>query len=245
MAGGIFVPQIRDGTAMLIVNFDKNELCKKAYGLWQYDYGQVLRIQGLSLPTAAEIHFALQETGGEAVTRIGITKDGVTDVTIPDSLLENLAAGATYEIYDVLLSGSTTSGETIRRISLGLSPGQGRRRLIRQKVKNSSRKPFRRLIMLPNVQRTPERKQPSCPEGSGRSGEKIESQICGSEVAEQVEINADLVAQGTADSQRFTELKLRKRPVIGFISETAKQSETAAREAQTAAETAKAEQQSA
>ena len=29
---------------MLIINFDKNELCKKAYGLWQYDYGQVLRI---------------------------------------------------------------------------------------------------------------------------------------------------------------------------------------------------------
>ncbi len=56
--------------------------------LWQWDYGQTLRIQGLDLPTAAEIHFSLQQSGGEAVTRIGTTRDGVTEVVIPDSLLE-------------------------------------------------------------------------------------------------------------------------------------------------------------
>ena len=27
------------------------------YGLWQYDYGQILRIQDLGLPTAVEIHY--------------------------------------------------------------------------------------------------------------------------------------------------------------------------------------------
>lgn len=51
--------------------------------LWQWDYGQTLRIQGLDLPTAAEIHFSLQQSGGEAVTRIGTTRDGVTEVVIP------------------------------------------------------------------------------------------------------------------------------------------------------------------
>ena len=60
-----------------------------AAGLWQYDYGQILRLQGIKLPTAVEIHFSLQEKGGESVTRIGTTKDGVTDVVIPDSMLEN------------------------------------------------------------------------------------------------------------------------------------------------------------
>lgn len=28
-----------------------------AAGLWQYDYGQILRLQGIKLPTAVEIHF--------------------------------------------------------------------------------------------------------------------------------------------------------------------------------------------
>ena len=44
---------------------------------------------GLNLPSAVEIHFSLQETGGTSVSRVGVTKDGVTDVIIPDSMLEN------------------------------------------------------------------------------------------------------------------------------------------------------------
>ena len=43
--------------------FDK-ESAKTIYkDLWQYDYGQILRIEGLDLPKAVEIHFSLQETG--------------------------------------------------------------------------------------------------------------------------------------------------------------------------------------
>ena len=66
---------------MVIVNFE-DENYKRVTGLWQWDYGQVLRIQGLNLPKAVEIHFSLQESGGQSVTRIGMTKDGVTDVVI-------------------------------------------------------------------------------------------------------------------------------------------------------------------
>lgn len=86
--------------------------------IWQWDYGQVLRIQGLSLPTATEIHFALQEAGGESVTRIGVTKDGVTDVTIPDSLLENDGTTQRYSIYAFIYLTDTNSGQTIKKITI-------------------------------------------------------------------------------------------------------------------------------
>ena len=80
--------------------------------------GQRLRIDGLKLPTAVEIHFALTEQSGDAIPRVGTTKDGVTEVVIPDSLLENQAAGATYEIYAWIYLADKTSGETIKRISM-------------------------------------------------------------------------------------------------------------------------------
>ena len=66
----------------------------KASDVWQWDYGQILRIQGLNLPTAVEVDFAVAGAS-ESISRIGTTKDGVTDVVIPDSLIEtgnNLAA---------------------------------------------------------------------------------------------------------------------------------------------------------
>lgn len=59
----------------------------KVSGVWQYDYGQILRIQGLDLPTAVEVDFAVAGSS-ESIARIGTTKDGVTDVVIPDSLIE-------------------------------------------------------------------------------------------------------------------------------------------------------------
>ena len=56
--------------------------------VWQYDYGQILRIQGGKLPKAVEIHFSLEQSRGNSVTRIGTTQDGITEVPIPDALLE-------------------------------------------------------------------------------------------------------------------------------------------------------------
>ena len=38
----------------------------RAPGLWQYDYGQLLRIEGLSLDPTVEVHFSIRDTGGEA-----------------------------------------------------------------------------------------------------------------------------------------------------------------------------------
>ena len=103
---------------IVIANFEKGNNTKKIYGVWQYNYGQVLRIQGLTLPTAVEVHFSLQNTGGEATTRIGVTKDGVTDVVIPDSLLENGDIAQDYEIYAFVYLRNETSGQTEYKITL-------------------------------------------------------------------------------------------------------------------------------
>lgn len=89
-------------------------------GLWQYDYGQILRLQGIKLPTAVEIHFSLQEKGGESVTRIGTTKDGVTDVVIPDSMLENDATTMDYKIYAFVYLADSESGQTEYKISMSV-----------------------------------------------------------------------------------------------------------------------------
>ena len=72
---------------MVIANF-KNDSHPIVYGASQWNYGEVLRIQGLNLPKAVEIHFSLEKTAGQAIPRIGTTKDGVTDVVIPDSYLK-------------------------------------------------------------------------------------------------------------------------------------------------------------
>lgn len=102
---------------MIIANFSDKKYAT-ASGLWQWDYGQVLRIQGLSLPTAVEIHFSLQEKGGEATTRIGTTKDGVTDVVIPDSMLENGGTSADYAVYAFVYLTDDNSGETEYKIKM-------------------------------------------------------------------------------------------------------------------------------
>ena len=88
----------------------------RASGLWQYDYGQVLRIQGLSLPTAVEIDFSLQASGGESEPQIGLTKDGVTDVMIPNSMLKNDGCIYDYNIYAFIYITDESSGKTIKKI---------------------------------------------------------------------------------------------------------------------------------
>ncbi|MCB5878414.1 hypothetical protein LIR51_26765 [Blautia producta] len=90
---------------MIIVNFSENNTYAEGYGLWQWDYGQIMRIQGLKLPTAVEIHFSMD--GGEPITRIGTTKDGVTDVAIPDSILEHSGRYKAYIYITDEASGST------------------------------------------------------------------------------------------------------------------------------------------
>lgn len=98
--------------------FEPGSTTANVYGLWQWGYGQILRIQGLHLPSMVEIHFSLQETGGVAPMRVGVTKDGVTDVIIPDSMLENDGATRNYNMFAFIYLTDGTSGQTEYKIKL-------------------------------------------------------------------------------------------------------------------------------
>lgn len=80
-------------------------------GVWQYDYGQVLRITGPELPPAVEVQFSLDEKSGETLSRVGTTVDGVTEVKIPDELLKH-SATSNYRIYAYIYLTDETSGST-------------------------------------------------------------------------------------------------------------------------------------
>lgn len=78
----------------------------------QWDYGRVLRIQGLKLPAAVRIDFGI--VGAQTtISRIGTTKDGATDVVIPDSLLEQPKNLVAY-----VYVSNTTEGKTVATINI-------------------------------------------------------------------------------------------------------------------------------
>lgn len=56
----------------------------KTLPAWQYDYGQILKLEGVDLPEAYEVHFANYAESGTTITQIG-DADGVT---IPDELFQ-------------------------------------------------------------------------------------------------------------------------------------------------------------
>ena len=85
---------------------------------YQWNYGQILRIQGGNLPKAMEVHFSLEETSGTSVTRIGTAVDGVTEAPIPDSLLENNNCSQDYTIYAYIYLEDGTAGRTEYEIAI-------------------------------------------------------------------------------------------------------------------------------
>ena len=77
--------------------------------LWQYDYGQILVIQGVQLPTAYEVHFC-NSKDSTTITSIG-DADGVV---IPDQFLQN---GEVIYAYVYLHTGGS-DGETEYKITI-------------------------------------------------------------------------------------------------------------------------------
>lgn len=92
--------------------------CQAVSDLWQWDYGQTLRIQGVTLPAAVEVQFSTMERIGETVTSIGVTKEGITEVPIPDTLLEGGGTTQDYTIYAFVYIENGDSGKTEYRISM-------------------------------------------------------------------------------------------------------------------------------
>nr|DAR02030.1 MAG TPA: hypothetical protein [Caudoviricetes sp.] len=103
---------------IVAATFQPGYTTAKVLGLWQYDYGQILRIQGLELPDTIEIHFSLQEKGGESERQVGVTRDGVTEVSIPNSYLENAGTSRDYSIYAFLYISDGKSGNTEYKITM-------------------------------------------------------------------------------------------------------------------------------
>ena len=102
-----------------IIECRLDSTCKEIYtGIWQHDYGQILRITGVDLPKAVEVQFSLRDKGGDTLTRIGTTVDGVTEVKVPDSLLKNENCTQNYLIYAWIFVTDDTSGNTEYQIIL-------------------------------------------------------------------------------------------------------------------------------
>lgn len=88
--------------------------------LWQYDYGYVLRIYGLKLQNAVQIHFSIDPTSTDVIRRIGVTHDeeGYTEVTVPDKFLDNGHATENYYIYVYIYDGDYNDGKTVYTIKI-------------------------------------------------------------------------------------------------------------------------------
>lgn len=226
---------------MITAVFTDNSDYTRATGLWQWDYGQKLRIEGLTLPTAVEIHFALTEQSGDAITRVGTTKDGVTEVAIPDSLLENQAVSASYAIYAWIYLADKTSGETVKRISVWVK--------CRPKPEGfdapGDAELFRDAIAQVNASADRAEAAREGAEAAKKAAEatvgKIEGEIAGAgQIAEQVKQDAAAVAKDKqAVSQMVTETTQNAQKAAESV-QAAENSSTAAKEAQKAAETAEA-----
>ena len=231
------------GGNMITAVFTDNDDYARAYGLWQWDYGQELRIQGLHLPTAVEIHFALQETGGEAITRVGTTKDGVTTVTIPDSMLEGNStvwtADKAYNIYAWVYLSDKLSGETIKRITMQVksrpkpeafeAPGDGE--IFREAIEavNDAAK---------RAEEAGDKAAAAADDARGAAAQTAKHLEAVQGLAEQVETNADTVAQDKQAVTGMLSQAQQEASDAALSAQAAKLSETAAAQAQTGAEAA-------
>lgn len=97
--------------------FEEDNYCKVS-GLWKYDYGQILSIEGLNLPKIVEIHFSLDDKNGDTITRIGLTENSITTVHIPDVLLENNDITSNYNIYAFIYIANSVEGNTEYRVTM-------------------------------------------------------------------------------------------------------------------------------
>lgn len=224
---------------MITAVFTDGDDCVWAYGLWQWDYGQQLRIEGLHLPTVVEIHFSLQEAGGEAVPRVGVTKDGVTTVTIPDSMLEGAGAVRDYQVYAWVYLSDRTFGETTKQIMMKVkarskpkafeAPGDGE--IFRQAIEavNDAAK---------RAEDAGDKAVVAADEAEKAATQTAEHLQATEGLAEQVETNADTVAQDKQAVAGMLSQTQQAASDAALSAQAAKLSETAAVQAQTGAEAA-------
>lgn len=231
----------------------------RVYGLWQWDYGQVLRIQGLSLDPAVEIHFSLQETGGESTTRVGVTKDGVTDVPIPDNMMQNGGTTQDYNFYAWIYVSDETSGKTIKKITMHVrsrpKPGVETidtpedRTLFREAIAAVNESAKRSESAGKSAEAWahghpdyPDRDEDNAAYYAGvaseNAGSAYDSLVETQRLASQVHSDADTTAQNTSLAEQYKAQAAQSAANALLSKQAAKASEIAAQEAQEGAETA-------
>lgn len=101
---------------MLLAIFTENTLVVTLTGLFQWDYGQKLYIQGLDMDLVSEVHFSNSKEK-EAIVMPAVKEGEYITCMIPDVLLTK-DLDITAWVYDV----QPTSGETVRTITLKVEP---------------------------------------------------------------------------------------------------------------------------
>lgn len=81
------------------VIFKDGETNKTVNGLYQWDYGQVIEIEAVDLPTIVELHFACTNMD-EALVRVCNVENGMARTTIPDVCLEQ-STPLTVWVYEI------------------------------------------------------------------------------------------------------------------------------------------------
>lgn len=83
--------------------------------LYQWNYGQILRIIDADLPMAVEVGFSTTEKQGDSDVRVGTTDNGVTTVAIPNKLFKE-ERSTDYSIYAFVYVTDEDSGTTVHEI---------------------------------------------------------------------------------------------------------------------------------
>lgn len=93
---------------MLVANFTRRDEEIEVKGLWMYDYGQKLQINGLNLPNVFEVHFKWRGLDKAKVVT-GITYDGISSVDIPNEALSQNGAITAYLYLSTPEEGQTVN----------------------------------------------------------------------------------------------------------------------------------------
>ena len=100
-----------------VAEFTQGQTITVASGVYQYDYGQILMIKGLSLQTIEKVDFSTQESGGQTSSSYGLTRNNITEVLIPAHLLW-IPEGLNYNIWAFVYVTEIGSGQTLYKIRI-------------------------------------------------------------------------------------------------------------------------------
>lgn len=103
---------------MVTALFKDGQITTTTKSLSKYDYGEVLRIKGLSLPQYVAVQFVVNGMSEALPSVVGETVDGITDVLIPNSLLRSDIQPWNYNIIAYIYIVSGNSGKTEYTITI-------------------------------------------------------------------------------------------------------------------------------